>query len=107
MRSSKTLEGASDANRPGPSEDHRPTADRTAKGDVMGQLVAARRLAVGVAAVATMMAVQAPGAAARGGPHGDVRVSPDAQPGAYRRLDGARDATTDACSTRRRQQAEP
>jgi hypothetical protein len=73
----------------------------------MVQFVAARRIAVGAVAVATMLSVPAPGAAAGGGPRGDLRVSPDDQPGAYRRMDGGRDAITDACSTRRRQQAEP
>jgi hypothetical protein len=44
---------------------------------------------------------------ADGGIRQDVRVSPDDQPGAYRRLDGTHDAVHDACSVRRRQQVEP
>lgn len=45
-------------------------------------------------------------AAAEG--HGrEFRVTPDNQPGSYSRLDGTRDALHDACSQRRRQQADP
>ena len=49
-----------------------------------------------------------PAAAAASGGHGrEFRVTPDDRPGSYLRLDGTRDALHDACSQRRRQQADP
>ena len=49
-----------------------------------------------------------PAAAAAAGGHGrEFRVTPDDRPGSYLRLDGTRDALHDACSQRRRQQADP
>jgi hypothetical protein len=47
-------------------------------------------------------------APATAGAHGrEFRVTPDNRPGSYTRLDGTRDALHDACSQRRRQQADP
>ena len=79
-----------------------------------GSTTAARRVAgLAVAALAAGAASLSVGPMAagatgtEGGVRGDVRVSPDDRPGAYRRLDGSRDAVHDACALRRRQQVEP
>lgn len=49
-----------------------------------------------------------PGSAVASGGHGrEFRVTPDNRPGSYQRLDATRDALHDACSSRRRQQADP
>jgi hypothetical protein len=78
-------------------------------GSTTGLGSVARLVPAGLVALAMSLCVQAPAVAAgdEAGPGADFRVSPDNRPGAYRRLDGTRDAVHDACSGRRRQQVEP
>ena len=80
---------------------------RTRKEDVMahstrtvGLLLTGLTLSLAVPATAVATGHKAP-------PGREFRISPDDRPGSYRRLDGTRDALHDACSVRRRQQAEP
>jgi hypothetical protein len=79
-----------------------------------GNPVRARRRVAGVVLAglaSATLSLSAPGPAVAGdaerGARQDFRISPDNQPGSYRRLDGTRDAVHDACSVRRRQQVEP
>ncbi len=79
----------------------------------VGTATARRRMAgpllTSLAALTLSLSVPAPAVAANdvAGRGQEFRISPDNQPGAYRRLDGTRDAVHNACSVRRRQQAEP